>query len=120
MSVLTEFNNFNIYNKIILEILTKLTTNGSQLSAYNGATPSINPLATKQSVLHADNDQPGYSLNGNNANTVISNYNDYLDGVNNSIPQPSQLDFFNGKEPARYIDNLPEGGISNRAIDITG
>ena len=51
---------------------------------------------------------------------MISNYNDYLDGVNNSIPQPSQLDFFNGKEPARYIDNLPEGGISNRAIDITG
>jgi hypothetical protein len=101
-------------------ILSKLTTDGSQLSAYNGATPSVNQLATKQSLLHADNDQPGYSLNGNNANMVINYYNDYLDGVNNSIPQPSQLDFFNGKEPSKYIDNLPEGGISNRAIDITG
>lgn len=45
-------------------LLTKLTTEGSNLSKYDGATPPVNPLATKQSKLHADGSQPGYSLNG--------------------------------------------------------
>ena len=45
-------------------LLDKLTTQGSNLTPYDGATPQINPLATKQSKLHADGNQPGYSLNG--------------------------------------------------------
>jgi hypothetical protein len=47
-----------------------LTTQGSPLTAYNGTTPPINPLATPQSKLHADGDQPGYSLDGANATLV--------------------------------------------------
>ena len=103
-----------------MSLLKKLTTDGSNLSKYDGAQPPVNPLSTKQSKLHADGTKPGYSLDGNNAASVISDYGNYDDGVNNSIPQPSQLDFFNGKEPKKYINNLPESGISDRALDITG
>jgi hypothetical protein len=95
-------------------LLTKLTTEGSNLSKYDGATPPVNPLATKQSKLHADGSQPGYSLNGNNANVVINDYGNYEDGVNNAIPQPSTLDL-NGAPPTitpsgqklPYLNNLP-------------
>ena len=88
-------------------LLKKLTTDGSTYTPYDGSTPKVNPLATKQSTLHADGNQPGYSLDGSNAQTVIQNYNAYDDGVNNAIPQPSQLDL-NGKTPSKYLDNLPE------------
>jgi hypothetical protein len=116
MLVLTKLNNFNIYNKTIMGLLTKLTSEGSTFTAYDGATPTINPLATKYSPLHADIDRPGYSLNGSFASQVINNYNEYLDGVNNSIPQPSQLDIdgqvptisASGKQKLPYLDNLPE------------
>ena len=84
-----------------------LSTKGSNLTAYNGKTPSINPLATDQSKLHADGNKPGYSLAGSNFNTVNNNYNSYLDGVNNFLPLPSNLDL-NGKTPSKYLDNLPE------------
>jgi hypothetical protein len=87
-------------------LLTKLTTDGSNLSKHDGATPPINPLATKQSKLHADNDQPGYSLDGAGAAQVIRDYGNYEDGVNNAIPQPSILDL-NGRAPSKYLDNLP-------------
>lgn len=88
-------------------ILNKLTTEGSSFSAYDGTTPPTNPLATQQSKLHADGDTPGYSLNGDQANVVTSQYNNYLDGVGNQIPQPSLLDL-NGATPSKYLDNLPE------------
>ena len=84
-----------------------LSTKGSNLTAYNGKTPSVNPLATDQSKLHADGNKPGYSLDGANFNVVNSNYNNYLDGTINSLPRPSQLDL-NGKTPSKYLDNLPE------------
>jgi hypothetical protein len=95
-------------------LLNKLTTEGSNLSKYDGAQPPVNPLATKQSKLHADGNQPGYSLNGNNASTVINDYGNYEDGVNNAIPQPSTLDL-NGQMPTitprgqklPYLKNLP-------------
>ena len=95
-------------------LLNKLTTEGSNLSKYDGAQPPVNPLATKQSKLHADGNQPGYSLNGNNASTVINDYGNYEDGVNNDIPQPSTLDL-NGQMPTitprgqklPYLKNLP-------------
>ena len=88
-------------------ILNKLTTEGSAFTAYNGASPQVNPLATQQSKLHSDGGAPGYSLNGDFANTVSIQSNDYLDGVNNPLPLPSQLDL-NGIPPAKYLDNLPE------------
>jgi hypothetical protein len=100
-------------------LLTKLTTDGSNLSKHDGATPPVNPLATKQSPLHANGNQPGYSLDGAGAAQVIRDYGNYEDGVNNAIPQPSLLDL-NGKRPSSYANNLPEGGISDRALDITG
>jgi hypothetical protein len=87
-------------------LLKKLTTEGSNLSKYDGAQPPINPLATKQSKLHANDNLPGYSLNGAYASEVIKDYGNYEDGVNNAIPQPSQLDL-NGKTPSKYLDNLP-------------
>ena len=84
-----------------------LTTQGSTLTAYNGTTPPVNPLATQQSKLHADGNAPGYSLNGANANLVTTQYNGYEDGTPNQIPLPSQLDL-NGVMPSQYLDNLPQ------------
>jgi len=88
-------------------LLDKLTIEGSALSAYDGAQPPVNPLATQQSKLHADGNAPGYSLNGANANLVTNQYNEYEDGTPNQIPLPSQLDL-NGNTPAQYLDNLPQ------------
>lgn len=98
-----------------MSLLKKLTTEGSNYSKHDGAQPPINPLATKQSKLHADGDQPGYSLDGAGAAIVINDYGNYEDGVNNTIPQPSTLDL-NGKIPTitprgqklPYLNNLPE------------
>ena len=87
-------------------LLDKLTTQGSNLTPYDGATPKINPLTTKQSQLHADGNQPGYSLNGSAASIVTAEYTAYNDGYNNALPQPSQLDL-NGKTPSKYLDNPP-------------
>jgi hypothetical protein len=100
-------------------LLSKLLTGGSNFTVWDGSTPAINPLSTKQSPLHAKNDQPGYSLDGSDASAVITAYGEYIDGVLNAIPQPSQLDL-NGKTPSKYSNNLPEGGINDRALDITG
>jgi len=96
-------------------ILTKLTTQGSSLTAYDGTTPAVNPLATQQSKLHANGNQPGYSLNGANTNLVTSQYNAYQDGTPNQIPLPSLLDN-NGVIPSTspggqglpYLANLPQ------------
>lgn len=88
-------------------LLDKLTLQGgSPLSYGNGTTLPINPLATQQSKLHADGNQPGYSLDGANFSTVNSNFQSYNDGVNNILPQPSQLDL-DGVTPTQYINNLP-------------
>ena len=88
-------------------LLTKLTTQGSQYSYGNVNTTSTNPGATQQSKLHADNTQPGYSLDGSDFTTVNSAFQQYNDGVNNILPQPSQLDL-NGQTPTQYINNLPQ------------
>lgn len=101
-------------------ILNKLLKDGSGLTAFKGTTPRTNPGATKQSKLHASNQQPGYSLDGAFAGEVTAAYNSYLDGVTtNKLPQPSQLDL-NGKIPANnYLSNPPEQGISQRLVDLT-
>lgn len=80
----------------------KLTTQGSSLTAYNGNTPPTNPLATDASKMHYE-----YSLNGSSKNLVNSQYQQYLDGVPNILPNPSQLDL-NGITPPKYTDNLPQ------------
>jgi len=68
-------------------ILTKLTTDGSQLSEFDGQTPT-NLAPTAQSTLHNE-----YSINGN-PNMA-------------GFPPPSSLDL-NGVTPPKYTDNLPE------------
>ena len=88
-------------------LLNMLTTQGSNLSTYDGAQPPVNPLATQQSKLHADGNTPGYSLDGANANLVTTQYNGYDDGTPNQIPLPSLLDL-NGVAPTQYLDNLPQ------------
>jgi len=87
-------------------LLTKLTTEGSTYSSFDGGTPTTNPLATQQSKLHADGNQPGYSLDGANTNAITSEYNAYNDGVGNQIPIPSQLEL-NCTTPCQYLNNLP-------------
>jgi hypothetical protein len=87
-------------------ILDKLTQQGSVLTPYDGKTPKTNPLATKQSQLHANGNQPGYSLDGSFKNQVTADYTEYNVGYNNALPQPSQLDL-NGKTPLKYSDNPP-------------
>jgi hypothetical protein len=74
-------------------LLTKLQQSGSNLTQYDGNTPSINPLATNASQMHNS-----YSVTGDNFNTVNSSYQQYLDGTGNILPSPSQLDL-NGVTP---------------------
>ena len=87
-------------------LLDKLTTAGSPYSYDNGTTPPTNLLATKLSPLHVDGNQPSYSVNGANFSDVNTAFQQYNDGVNNILPQPSQLDL-GGTTPPRYIDSLP-------------
>jgi hypothetical protein len=68
-------------------LLDKLTTDGSQLSGFDGQTPPITNQDTAESKLHY-----AYSINGN------PNLTGY--------PTPSQLDL-NGITPPKYSDNLP-------------
>lgn len=68
-------------------LLNKLTQNGSNLTAFNGATPGNMPGASNSSPLHNQ-----YSINGN-------------PNIQKK-PQPSQLDL-DGKTPSKYTDNLP-------------
>jgi len=89
-----------------MALLDMLTNQGSSLTAFNGATPAINPLATQQSKLHADAaGAAGYSLTGDYAATVNAGFQSYLDGAINALPQPSQLDL--GVRPSKYLDNPP-------------
>jgi len=81
-------------------LLDKLQNNGSTLTAYNGNTPSINPLATQLSKLH-----DSYSTTGDNANQVNTDFQAYLDGTLNALPQPTNLDL--STAPSKYTDNLP-------------
>lgn len=87
-----------------MSLLNKLQTQGSQLSAANGGPIAINPLATKQSKLHADGSAPGYSVDGSNQSSVNNSYQQYNDGVVNTLPQPTQLEITN---ITKYTDNLP-------------
>jgi len=87
-------------------LLDKLTTTGTPYSYNNGATPITNPGATSLSKLHVDGNEPSYSINGANFADVNTAFQAYNDGVNNILPQPSQLDL-DGVTPSKYIDNIP-------------
>lgn len=90
-------------------LLDLLQGPGSNLTAYNGVTPSINPLATNASQMH-DN----YSITGDNFNVVNADYQQYLDGTANFLPTPSNLDLGGtaptvspSGQPLPYLNNLP-------------
>ena len=68
-------------------LLDKLTNGDSILTPFNGNTPPTNPLATAQSKMH-----DSYSITGQNMGAVNADYQQYLDGANNMLPTPSQLD----------------------------
>lgn len=85
-------------------LLDKLINGDSNLSAADGGPIATNPLATKQSKLHADGSNPGYSLNGANQSAVNNAYQQYNDGATNVLPQPTQLEPTN---ISKYTDNLP-------------
>ena len=87
-------------------LLNLLTQTGTPFSTGNGATPSTNPGATKQSLLHADGNQASYSLNGTNAPAVNKAYVEYNDGYNNALPQPSQLDELDPKAPKLQVTGV--------------
>lgn len=88
-------------------LIDKLKTVGSVLSLSNGKDVTKNPLSTSTSKLHADGNNPGYSLNGSNFGEVNAQYQSYVDGAPNTLPQPSKLDL-DGKTPSKYLDNLPK------------
>jgi len=67
-------------------LLDKLTKNGSNLTAFDGKTPSNMLGASEQSKLHNQ-----YSINGN---------------PKMKKPEPSTLDL-DGLTPPKYTDNLP-------------
>jgi hypothetical protein len=97
-------------------ILTKLQTQGSAFTSYDGATPTVNPLATQQSKLHADlAGTPGYSLNGANTPLITAEYNAYDDGISNTIPLPS-LEDLNGVPPTIANHNNFTPGASTQAL----
>lgn len=68
-------------------LLEKLQQGASNLTPFNGDTPPTNPLATAQSKMH-----DSYSITGQNMGAVNADYQQYLDGANNILPTPSQLD----------------------------
>lgn len=90
-------------------LINKLQNGESALTPYNGNTPQVNQLATAQSPLH-----DGYSITGQNVAGVNSLYQQYLDGTNNNLPSPSNLDM-GGVPPTvsangnalPYLNNLP-------------
>jgi hypothetical protein len=75
-------------------ILKKLTDDGSFFSYNNGDKIPTNILTTKQSPLHYNNDnqQPGYSVTGEQFPQVNTAMETYVDGSPNPLPLPSQLD----------------------------
>lgn len=111
-------------------LLDRLITDGTNLSNFDGADPSINLGATDQSPLHAFGILPGYSLNQGFASEVIAAAAAYdtagYGGVGNGLPQTVAALDLNGADPTgplsgnvppinntfmngKYEDNLPEG-----------
>jgi hypothetical protein len=82
-------------------LLDQLQQQGSNLTAYDGERPSVNPLATYSSKLHRR-----YSVQGDSFSNVNAAYQQYLDGVANNLPQPSQLSL-GGGNPLPYIYQQP-------------
>jgi hypothetical protein len=86
---------------------------GSAYTAYDGKTPKINPLATKQSTMHAVNNTAGYSISGDYAAITNNDYQQYLDGAVNFLPSPSKLDAADGQTPTSALRDANVGSIND-------
>jgi hypothetical protein len=82
-------------------IKDRLVQDGSAFSYSNGSTPPFNKLAGDGSTnrnysLHYNPSTPdisnGYSVTGDNFSTINSYFQDYVDGQNNFLPEPTELD----------------------------
>jgi len=93
-------------------LIDTLLNQGSPYSYGNGSTPVVNQGATQQSKLHADGNQPGYSLDGSDFNVVNLAAQKYNDGVNNVLPMPSQLDI-NGQTPVAPLSDPSTPSIND-------
>ena len=108
-------------------LLSTYTAGGSTLSYNNGGVININPLATKDSKLHATKEgNNGYSIDGTFTKEILTQAAEYNDGINgttewggNNLPYPSEIDnevTYEGKKytnnisnPTKYKDNNPFG-----------
>ena len=81
-----------------MSLKDKLQNQGSNLSKYNGAKPSTNRGATKQSTLHGDGEKYGYSTSGDTyvLTNVASNIYDNGSPKALPLPSPSNLDMAGG------------------------
>jgi hypothetical protein len=109
------------------KLLSTYAVGGSTLSYNNGGVIGINPLATKDSKLHATKEGAnGYSIDGSYTKEVLAQetkYNNSANGVydwkGNGLPYPSEIDnevTYEGKKytnniskPTKYQDNSPFG-----------
>jgi hypothetical protein len=83
-------------------IRDRLEQNGSALSYSDGSTPPFNKLAgngnnNRNYSLHYNPNKSGlskkgYSVTGDNFSNINSYFQDYLDGKNTPLPEPTQLD----------------------------
>lgn len=105
-------------------IRARLVENGSAFSYSNGADINPNLLSTKQSPLHynAPQDQPGYSVTGEQFSEVNEAMNAYQDGEISPLPLPSQLDINDPvtADPAYKLKytSLPGKGYKNQISSL--
>ncbi len=98
-----------------------LLNQGSRYSKYDGQTPGINPLATRQSKLHGTQASvrggaAGYSIDGAYQKEVSKYYAEYDDGDNlNTLPRPSNYDI-NGITPIGPLKDPSTISINNTFI----
>ena len=79
-----------------MSLKDKLQNQGSDLTKFNGSTPSTNLGATKQSRLHGFDDEYGYSTSGNYYVTTNLSSELYDNGGSWPLRQPSNLDMAGG------------------------
>lgn len=105
-----------------MSLKDKLQNQGSNLTPWNGSTPSTNRGATKQSTLHGNGEEYGYSTSG--ATYVTTNLASELYDNGGSWPlrQPSNLDMAGGakiSEPT-YGHNQKHSWVEGQNYDDLG
>jgi hypothetical protein len=100
-----------------------LLSNGSDYTEFNGTQFPTNPLVSgmgnglPSSKLHSDGTTKGsYSLNGSSKPQVNNGYQQYIDGINNNLPAPSDYDgSLNGNFPSTPLASVPQLGPGHSA-----